>query len=297
MSTAVTGSQCRQEAEQARAVAGKGTRPVPGAIHHRDPPQSIPCGNTYPGNVMFCSNPPPLCYKTTGPPSRFPRHDHPPHALKQPRSLPGWGGGRATQRGVRGRRTPVSRQNSGLPVGPQLRLQAVHQCGVRPGARDVHCREAGVGAEAKAPRERPGGPAGGLDLGVGGGGGCRQTPGGNGKAQRSGTTSPFLGITFYFPSLPPCRRFCPFLADHTTGGNSQDLNLPVIPWEGGHKLSNTMAPITSPTPENQNNLVQGNKHLSFDGGNTSLKWVGGGTHCAQSGDGWGRPEGLWAGEL
>lgn len=93
MSTAVTGSQCRQEAEQARAVAGKGTRPVPGAIHHRDPPQSIPCGNTYPGNVMFCSNPPPLCYKTTGPPSRFPRHDHPPHALKQPRSLPGWGGG------------------------------------------------------------------------------------------------------------------------------------------------------------------------------------------------------------
>lgn len=130
-----------------------------------------------------------------------------------------------------------------------------------------------------------------------GGGGCRQTPGGNGKAQRSGTTSPFLGITFYFPSLPPCRRFCPFLADHTTGGNSRDLNLPVIPWEGGHKLSNTMAPITSPTPENQNNLVQGNKHLSFDGGNTSLKWVGGGTHCAQSGDGWGRPEGLWAGEL
>lgn len=163
MSTAVTGSQCRQEAEQARAVAGKGTRPVPGAIHHRDPPQSIPCGNTYPGNVMFCSNPPPLCYKTTGPPSRFPRHDHPPHALKQPRSLPGWGGG---QHSVG--RTPVSRQNSGLPVGPQLRLQAVHQCGVRPGARDVHCREAGVGAEAKAPRDRPGGPAGGLDPGVGG---------------------------------------------------------------------------------------------------------------------------------
>lgn len=207
MSTAVTGSQCRQEAEQARAVAGKGTRPVPGAIHHRDPPQSIPCGNTYPGNVMFCSNPPPLCYKTTGPPSRFPRHDHPPHALKQPRSLPGWGGGRATQRGVRGRRTPVSRQNSGLPVGPQLRLQAVHQCGVRPGARDVHCREAGVGAEAKAPRDRPGGPAGGLDPGVGGRG-LPPNPRGEWQGPKVWYNQPIPGVSL--STFPLCHHAVDF---------------------------------------------------------------------------------------